>query len=109
MSRFGEFICHGEKDRCFTVLGHRLPICSRCTGFYSGIVVGLLLHSLFFDFDVLFLFVLSIISLIPMSVDGLLQEFTDYESTNTIRLLTGLICGLLIGMDLSWILFYLWV
>lgn len=44
-----------------------------------------------------------------MSVDGLIQEFTDYESNNTIRLTTGLICGLVIGMDISWILFYLWV
>ncbi|MFW6196049.1 MAG: DUF2085 domain-containing protein [Thermoplasmatota archaeon] len=109
MSRLREFICHGEKDRCFTFFGHKLPICSRCTGFYSGIVVGLLLHSLFFDLDVMFLFIFSIISLIPMSIDGLIQEFTDYESNNTIRLTTGLICGLFIGMDLSWILFYLLV
>jgi len=106
MNRVRDFICHGKKDRCLTLFGYRFPICSRCTGFYSGIGVGFLLYFLFFDFSAELLFIFSIISLLPLFIDGALQELTGYESTNVRRLFTGLVCGLFIGMDLAWILFF---
>ena len=105
MTRVRDLICHGKEDRCLVLFGHRLPICSRCTGFYSGILMGFLLNSLFFYNDGRALFIFSLIGLIPIGIDGLFQKFTDYESCNLIRLSTGLFCGMFIGMDLFWIVF----
>ena len=105
MSRLREFICHGKEERCLTVFGQKLPICSRCTGFYSGILIGFISKPLFSNFDVEFLFIFSLIGLIPLGIDGIFQEVTDHESSNVIRLSTGLFCGLFIGMDIYWIFF----
>ncbi len=105
MSIFKDLICHGKEDRCLSLFGHRLPICSRCTGFYSGILMGFLSKPLFFNFDVKFLFIFSLIGLLPLGVDGIFQELTDYESSNVVRLATGLFCGIFIGMDIFWIFF----
>ncbi|MFW6375674.1 MAG: DUF2085 domain-containing protein [Thermoplasmatota archaeon] len=100
-----KFICHGQEDRCLILFGHKLPICSRCTGFYSGILIGFLLNFLFFDIGARALFILSLIGLIPLGFDGSIQRFTEYESNNITRLSTGLFCGIFIGMDIFWIVF----
>lgn len=105
MTRVRDLICHGKEDRCLVLFGHRLPICSRCTGFYSGILIGFLLNSLFFYNDARALFIFSLVGLIPMGLDGFLQEFTEYESNNMIRLSTGMLAGIFIGMDIYWIVF----
>jgi hypothetical protein len=37
------------------------------------------------------------LGLIPIAVDGFTQHLTDYESTNPVRVVTGLLCGLVLG------------
>ncbi len=80
-------ICHQIPERSFFILGHQLPVCARCAGIYFGGLLG--------SFFVrkkspppLFL----VLALIPMAIDGGTQLLWR-ESTNIIRLATGLVAG----------------
>ena len=37
----GYAICHQIPNRSFSLGGHILPLCARCTGTYLGIAIGL--------------------------------------------------------------------
>lgn len=40
---------------------------------------------------------LIVLGLVPMGVDGFTQLLTNYESTNPVRVITGLFSGLVMG------------
>src|SRR6185503_9822080 len=42
---FGIF-CHQRPDRSYFIEGHKLAVCSRCTGLYAGFALTLLLYPL---------------------------------------------------------------
>ena len=42
-----------------------------------------------------------ILCLLPIGLDGTIQLFTDYESTNPRRIITGLIAGVATGIALK--------
>lgn len=103
-SEYRSIICHGEDEKCFTVFGRKMLICSRCLGVYLGMIFGVLLG--FFmglDIDGGVLFLLTIIVLIPFVLDGLLQELEFLESTNPRRFITGISVGIMLGLDIVWI------
>ena len=80
-------ICHQLPERSFFLAGHQLSVCARCTGIYFGAFVG----SFFArpkSPPPLFL----VAALIPMALDGGTQLLFR-ESTNVLRLATGLIAG----------------
>lgn len=80
--------CHQMPERSFFVKGYQLPICARCTGVLVSTVIALL---------VFFKKRLPITVCIAMSnvmlVDWGLQYLEIKESTNTRRLLSGIIGG----------------
>src|ERR1043165_8331227 len=39
-------LCHQRPDRSYFIDGHKLAVCSRCTGLYAGFVFTLLLYPL---------------------------------------------------------------
>ncbi len=80
--------CHCRADRSFFWRGRKFPVCARCTGELAGIAAGLLLCVLWRP-----PLWLTVVLMIPMVVDGLLQALTPYESTNGRRLVTGLLFG----------------
>lgn len=78
-----------------------MPICARCTGFYSGIVLGCTVFAIWRYFIELPWWALTIIilsAIAPMAVDGLTQLLTKRESNNALRLVTGLLAGLAMGL-----------
>ena len=78
-----------------------MPICARCTGFYSGLVLGCVAFAIWRYFIELPWWALTIIilaSIAPMAVDGLTQLMTERESNNALRLITGLLAGLAMGL-----------
>ena len=79
--------CHRLKERSITLLGHTLPICSRCTGVYVGFMVAIVLLILKIKIPL----VLSVPMLSPLILDGFTQLFGLRSSTNLLRLLTGII------------------
>jgi uncharacterized membrane protein len=98
------YMCHRLPERSFTICGKQLPVCARCTGFYSGTLAGIFIP---FMLPILLIlsnvsiFLLAIILTFPMAIDGTLQRISTYQSTNLIRLITGLLCGVGLGVVIN--------
>ena len=91
---FGVF-CHQRPDRSYFIEGHKLAVCSRCTGLYAGFAFTLLIYPLLRSLrsvampprKVLFL------AAVPLLIDFSLTFFGVWENTHTSRLLTGALLG----------------
>jgi uncharacterized membrane protein len=88
-----KYICHRRPERSFFIKGHQFPVCARCTGFYTGLIVYLIVHA-FYDhpYDINMLIV-SMMLMVPVAIDGITQYFGPRESTNGLRFTTGFIGG----------------
>ena len=88
-----KYLCHRIPERSFFIKGHQFPVCARCTGFYTGLVVYLIVKFFYrppYDFRML---LISMVLMIPVAVDGLTQYFGPRESTNNLRFATGFVGG----------------
>tara|TARA_B100001250_G_scaffold381041_1_gene373021 strand:- start:36 stop:431 length:396 start_codon:yes stop_codon:yes gene_type:complete len=99
-----------------------MPVCTRDVGIFLGLVIGAALFSLrglnrwtvrdtflsvfpdemveplyLKDRRMAAMLLLVTLGLVPMGIDGFTQLLTDYESTNPVRVFTGLFSGLVIG------------
>lgn len=89
-------LCHQYPTRSFWVHDHPAGLCARCVGGYSGVAVAAMLalwHSQTVRFCTAYRFRLGLLLLAPGVGDGLVQLLTAYESTNIVRVLTGLTGG----------------
>lgn len=86
-------ICHRRLDRTLKFRGRYFPVCARCTGIYIGMLfIFLLQYFIKLDYG-LNLFFISLILMLPTAIDGVTQLLKWRESRNSIRLVTGLLCG----------------
>ncbi len=86
---YGDKVCHQMDERSFHFGIRKYPLCARCTGIYVGLFAGLAtgwFYTLPWSFALLFV--------LMMSIDGLVQLKTNYESNNFKRIVTGLLFGL---------------
>lgn len=89
-----KYICHRMPERSFFIKGHQFPVCARCTGFYTGLVVFLVWNCFFkINYDISTLLI-SVVLMIPVAIDGITQYFGPRESTNNLRFITGFIGGI---------------
>ena len=104
------FICHRKPERSFFIKGHQFPVCSRCTGFYIGLIIYFIYaYYNFVNYNLPLLF-LALILLIPSFLDGITQFHNLQESNNTRRFITGLLGGLGLGIifkAIKWFVFLL--
>ncbi len=91
-------VCHGIPRRCLTLWDVPMPICARCTAVYAGFLAGLLLFLVVPWIDERLLRVVLCIASAPLIIDGVTQALRLRESTNDLRLATGLVAGLSFGM-----------
>ena len=113
----GDLHCHQKYSRSFIINGNQMPVCSRDVGIFLGCNIGIALVlfvntnlsptraflNLFLKEERIkkiknpkrFVTLILIVSSIPLVLDFLLQSFSDYESTNSIRLITGIIFGIM--------------
>jgi uncharacterized membrane protein len=96
-SLYGGFaaVCHQIPERSYFIAGHKLAVCSRCTGLYAGFVLTLLLYPLLrplrsTDWPPP---VWLVLGAMPMAIDFGLTFLGIWENTHTSRLLTGLLLG----------------
>ena len=108
---FTKYLCHRIPERSFFINGHQFPVCARCTGFYTGLVVYLVYNFFYthpYDWNMLFI---SMILMVPVAIDGFTQYFGPRESTNTLRFATGFIGGvgliIFLKIIIGWILYVL--
>jgi len=88
-------LCHQRPDRSYFIDGHKLGVCSRCTGIYFGFALTLLAYPLVRSLRTTttparkWLFLAAL----PLAIDFSLTFFGVWENTHTSRLLTGLLLG----------------
>ncbi|WP_296878831.1 DUF2085 domain-containing protein [uncultured Methanobrevibacter sp.] len=91
---YKNLICHRKPERSFFIKGHQFPVCARCTGFYTGLAV-FLIYNQFYEIDYsINMLIISMLLLIPTTIDGFTQFLEFRESNNTLRFTTGLIGGI---------------
>ena len=87
-----------------------MDLCARCTGLYSGLVIGIIVMIILqkvyngFELTTLQLGLVLAIGVGPFAIDGLSQFAGWRKSNNYLRLITGLICGITLGIILMWII-----
>lgn len=86
----GDLNCHQLASRSFFLNGNEMPFCARDLGLFIGLVVGMAVALLTKVRPPVYLLALGVV---PLGVDGLLQLLTEYESSNPVRLLTGILAG----------------
>jgi len=91
-------MCHGIPSRCVEVFGVPMPICARCLGIYAGLLVGLLAFRLLPWFTERAMRIAAFLAVTPLAIDGLTQLAGLRESTNPLRLATGIAAGFAFGM-----------
>jgi uncharacterized membrane protein len=78
-----------------------MPFCTRCTAIWLGLALGLGFMVLYaIELNEKF-FIAIIFSLLPLGIDGIGQLLGFWESTNVVRILTGLPAGMLCGVALG--------
>jgi uncharacterized membrane protein len=97
----GDRLCHQQAERSFFLNGNQMPFCSRCTAIWLGLAFGLGVM-VFYSISLTekFIFVI-LVGLGPIGVDGVGQLFGLWESTNSIRLITGLLAGCVCGIAIG--------
>jgi uncharacterized membrane protein len=94
-------LCHGIERRCLELFDVAMPICARCTGIYAGLLLGLTLFWLIPMLREKVMRPIAFIAVTPLAIDGLTQLTGMRESTNELRIATGVIAGLAFGL---WVL-----
>ncbi|HIP84045.1 MAG TPA: DUF2085 domain-containing protein [Methanothermococcus okinawensis] len=88
-------ICHQLPERSYYIFNHKMGVCARCFGIYTGALVGMILYPLvrrLDNFKIPNRYYL-ILALIPMGIDGITQLLGLRESFNELRFVTGFIGG----------------
>jgi uncharacterized membrane protein len=91
-------VCHGIPSRCLLLFGVPMPICARCTAIYGGLIIGALLASLLPEMRETTARIVVAAAALPMAIDGGTQLIRLRESTNALRLETGLVAGIAIAL-----------
>lgn len=87
-------ICHQMPDRCFSLFGYPLPICSRCFGILCGSIIGWLSLQLFRVVPRLPYRIFLCISLSALALDVIDPLFALYPQSGLTRFLSGSFFGL---------------
>ncbi|KYK21281.1 hypothetical protein AYK24_09335 [Thermoplasmatales archaeon SG8-52-4] len=97
----GDRLCHQKAERSFFLNLNQMPFCSRCTAIWLGLAIGLGFMVFYkIELNEKFLY-LIFIGLIPIGIDGVGQLIGLWESTNVIRVITGLLVGVVCGIAIG--------
>ena len=94
-------ICHGIPSRCLLLFGVPMPICARCTAIYLGLIAGTLVFRFVPRMSEMAARAIAIAAALPMALDGGTQLIRLRESTNELRVVTGLVGGIALAV---WVL-----
>lgn len=87
-------ICHRKPERSFFIKGHQFPVCARCTGFYTTIIIyTIIAYNIPITYTHRYV-IFGIILCVPSVIDGITQLLKFRESNNMLRFFTGLIGGI---------------
>ena len=87
-------VCHGIPSRCLTVWNVPMPICARCTAIYAGMLLSVVVFAVMPRLPEIVARVSMFVAVAAMALDGVTQAFRLRESTNELRIITGLAFGI---------------
>lgn len=92
---FFGYICHQIDSRSLHLHGHKLAVCSRCFGFYFGLLAGFVVYPLIRKIESVeaLSLIWLILALIPSVIDWSLGVFGLWENTHFSRFSTALLLG----------------
>jgi uncharacterized membrane protein len=90
-------LCNMKAARAPHIGPFVFPLCWRCLGVGAGLVGGVPMGMLLAPVHRGMMLAVVAILVAPLMVDGLLQRLGHMESTNTRRLVTGMLCG--VGLE----------
>lgn len=100
----GDVLCHTKADRSFYLDQNQLPFCARCIAIWIGLTAGLGLM-IFYQLKNNFLFFTCfLLSVGLLGLDGIGQLIGLWESSNIIRVITGVLVGIFSGFALGLII-----
>lgn len=100
-------ICHRLPDRTFKLGKWYFPVCARCTGFYIGTFSYFIyVYFNYVQYSTL-LVIFGFLMMVPTFIDGFTQYLNFRESNNNLRLFTGLMGGLGLGIIVKAFKFFL--
>lgn len=94
-------LCHGRVERCLELFDVPMPLCARCVAIYGGLLAGVMAFRAIPFLREKVMRRVAFGAVIPLALDGLTQLTGLRESTNALRVVTGLIAGMAFGL---WIL-----
>jgi len=106
----GSSVCHQIPSHSYEISGIQFPLCARCSGLYLGSFIGLAyyltqgrkkaLPKKGFSLLLLILFLIWVGDGVNSFITDFLNKTILYETTNTIRLITGFGMGLVMSTAL---------
>ena len=91
-------MCHGMPRRSLTLFDVPMPLCARCVGIYIGLLAGLIAFTIVPKVRERLMRGVAFAAVLPLAVDGLTQAVGLRESTNPLRLATGIVAAFAFGM-----------
>jgi uncharacterized membrane protein len=91
----GDANCHQIAERSFFLNGNQMPFCARDVSIFAGLVIGSALALFAIPRPNLWLVMAGFV---PIALDGGAQIMLDYQSSNLLRAITGLLAGFCIAM-----------
>ena len=85
-------LCNKKSERAPRIFNFCFPLCWRCTSIIIGYIVGSIIHISFSE-GKSYLFFVGVLCM-PCFVDYYLQQKVNIISTNSRRILTGLLAGI---------------
>lgn len=98
----GDAECHQLANRSYFLNDNQMPFCARDLGIFAGVTLGFGFVA-FVRFKVHPLWIFP--GLAPLAVDGTVQLLTSYESSNPLRLATGVAAGAACALLLAHFIF----
>jgi len=90
-------VCHQIPERTLTIGGDLLPFCARCTGIYSGFLIGVVFQIIVNKkanrLPSIWITTVSIVLILVLMMEVLGENLLLWKLPNEGRLLTGLFCG----------------
>lgn len=86
----GDLNCHTMAERSIELNGNQMPFCARDVGLFLGLSIGM---AAVLFLNPRFSWLVVIIMAMPVVIDGGVQMIFDYESSNALRAVTGIIGG----------------
>lgn len=102
LDALGFGVCHQIHSHSFTIAGHQMPLCARCTGMYLGAIAALVLLAVmrrratrFPAAKMVAIFGLFFGAMVLDGANSTLEAFGErfWDSTNLLRILTGSLAG----------------